>query len=78
MGLLKNLAILVLIFLLILIGLKIVLPVIAWAFELAFTCHRARRNRFCNRVSLPKTSRLTLTICILTTALIEPKSREGV
>lgn len=37
MGLLRNLAILVLIFLLILIGLKIVLPVISWAFELAFT-----------------------------------------
>ena len=37
MGLIKNLAILVLIFVLILIGLKIVLPVIAWAFELAFT-----------------------------------------
>lgn len=37
MGLLKNFAILVLIFLLILIALRLVLPVIAWAFELAFT-----------------------------------------
>ncbi len=37
MGLLKNLAILVLIFLLILIAFRLVLPVIAWAFELAFT-----------------------------------------
>ena len=37
MGLIRNLAILVLIFLLILVALKIVLPVIAWAFELAFT-----------------------------------------
>lgn len=37
MGLIKNLAILILIFVLILIGLRIVLPVIAWAFELAFT-----------------------------------------
>ena len=37
MGLIKNLAILVLIFLLIVIGLRIVLPVIAWAFELLFT-----------------------------------------
>ncbi len=37
MGLLKNIVILALIFLLILIALKLVLPVIAWAFELAFT-----------------------------------------
>lgn len=37
MGLLKNIVILGLIFLLILIALKFVLPVIAWAFELAFT-----------------------------------------
>ena len=37
MGLLKNIAILVLIFLLILIALSLILPVIAWAFELAFT-----------------------------------------
>ena len=37
MGLLRNVAILVLIVLLILVGLRMVLPVIAWAFELAFT-----------------------------------------
>ena len=37
MGLLRNLVILVLIFLLILITLNIVLPIIAWAFKLAFT-----------------------------------------
>ena len=37
MGLLKNIAILVLIVLLSLIALSIVLPIIAWAFELAFT-----------------------------------------
>ena len=37
MRLLRNLAILVLIFLLILIALKFVLPVITWVFELAFT-----------------------------------------
>lgn len=37
MGLLKNIVILVLIFLLIVIALKLILPVIAWAFELAFT-----------------------------------------
>lgn len=37
MGIVRNLVILVLIFLLILIALKLVLPVIAWAFELAFT-----------------------------------------
>ena len=37
MGLLRNFFILGLIFILILIGLKLVLPVIAWAFELAFT-----------------------------------------
>ena len=33
MGLLRNIAILALIFLLILIALKLILPVIAWAFE---------------------------------------------
>ncbi len=37
MGLLRNFFILGLIFILILIGLKLVLPVIAWVFELAFT-----------------------------------------
>ena len=37
MGLLKNLAILILIFLLFLIALQIVLPIVAWVFELAFT-----------------------------------------
>lgn len=37
MGLLKNIAILVLIFLLFLTALQIVLPVVAWVFELAFT-----------------------------------------
>ena len=37
MGIVRNLVILVLIFLLILIALKLVLPIITWAFELAFT-----------------------------------------
>ena len=37
MGLLRNLVILVLIFILIFIALGMVLPIIAWAFELAFT-----------------------------------------
>jgi hypothetical protein len=37
MGLLRNLVILVLIFTLIFIALGMVLPIIAWAFELAFT-----------------------------------------
>ena len=37
MGLLRNLVILALIFLLILIALSMVLPIIAWAFKLAFT-----------------------------------------
>ncbi len=36
MGLLRNLVILVLIFTLIFIALGMVLPIIAWAFELAF------------------------------------------
>lgn len=37
MVLLKSFVVLVLIFLLILVALKVVLPVITWAFELAFT-----------------------------------------
>ncbi len=37
MGLLRNLVILALIFLLILIALSMVLPIIAWAFKLVFT-----------------------------------------
>ena len=37
MGLLRNFVILVLIFVLILLALSMILPIIAWAFELAFT-----------------------------------------
>lgn len=37
MGLLRNFVILVLIFVLILVALSMILPIIAWAFELAFT-----------------------------------------
>ena len=37
MGLLRNFIILVLIFVLILLALSMILPIIAWAFELAFT-----------------------------------------
>lgn len=37
MGLFRNLFILGLIFVLVLLGLRMVLPIIAWAFELVFT-----------------------------------------
>ena len=37
MGLLRNLVILALVFLLILVALSMVLPIIAWAFKLTFT-----------------------------------------